>query len=106
MKYARVQQSGAATVLVMLALVFGISQSSVQSGAPASGFGSALSIPPAQLIQPEALNQLLRTKGSDKTLVLQIAGPGSQSTGLDLLRSMTATLSKKEPIVCIVAAVR
>jgi rhodanese-related sulfurtransferase len=74
-----------------------------------------LLVPQAQLIQPEALNHVLQAKGTDKPLVLQVgshvlyaeahipgseyAGPGSQSTGLDLLHSKVAALPKDKSIV-------
>ena len=39
---------------------------------PATGPGSAPSIPQAQLIQPEALDQLFKNKAADKPLLLQV----------------------------------
>jgi len=115
MNLALIQRSGLTAIVATLAAVFGIAQSSAQSNVPTSDSGSALSIPSSQLIQPDALNQLLKSKGTDKTLVLQVgshvlyaeahipgstyAGPGSQSAGLELLRSTTAALSKSQTIV-------
>jgi len=103
------------TSLTTLCFLFGFMQCPAQDSAPISGAGSALSVPQAQLIQPEALNRLLQTKGTDKPLVLQVgshvlyaeahipgseyAGPGSQSTGLELLRSKVAALPKDRSIV-------
>jgi rhodanese-related sulfurtransferase len=100
--------------LATLALLFGSLQCQAQY-IPISGPGSALSIPQAQLIQPEALNHLLQAKGTDKPLLLQVgshllfdeahitgsvyAGAGSQPTGLQQLQSTVATLSKKKAIV-------
>jgi rhodanese-related sulfurtransferase len=100
--------------LAALALLLGSLQCQAQY-IPISGPGSALSIPQAQLIQPEALNHLLQIKGTDKPLLLQVgshllfdeahipgsvyAGAGSQSSGLQQLQSTVATLSKKEAIV-------
>jgi rhodanese-related sulfurtransferase len=115
MNFALVKRSGLTAVVATLALVLGIAQSPAQSSVPAADSGSALSIPSSQLIQPDALNQLLKSQGADKTLVLQVgshllyaeahipgstyAGPGSQTAGLELLRSATAALSKSQPIV-------
>jgi thiosulfate/3-mercaptopyruvate sulfurtransferase len=102
-------------VLAGLFLVFGAGREQAQSAAPASGPGSALTIPQGDLIQPEALVALLQGKASDKPLVLQVgshvlfsqahirgseyAGPGSQAAGLQLLRDRVAGLSKGKPIV-------
>ena len=114
MKYGRIPQLAMATGLATLALLFGSFQCPAQY-TPASGPGSALSIPQAQLIQPEALNRLLQAKESDKPLLLQVgshllfneahipgsvyAGAGSQPTGLQQLQSTVATVSKKKAIV-------
>ena len=114
MKYGRIPQLAMATGLGTLALLFGSLQCPAQY-TPTSGSGSALSIPQAQLIQPEALNHLLQAKGTDKPLLLQVgshllfdeahipgsvyAGAGSQPTGLQQLQSTVATLSKKKAIV-------
>jgi rhodanese-related sulfurtransferase len=115
MKHGRIPQLAMATGLATLALLFGSLQCPAQQPAPTSGPGSALSIPQAQLIQPEALNQLLQAKGSDKPLLLQVgshllfdeahipgsvyAGAGSQPSGLQQLQSTVATLPKNTPIV-------
>ena len=76
---------------------------------------SALTIPAAQLIQPEELNRLLHTRGAEKPLILQVgsrmmfeqahipgaeyAGPGSQDTGLQQLRGRVLSLPHKTLIV-------
>lgn len=76
---------------------------------------SALSIPEAQLIQPEALRHLLQTAGTKKPLVLQVgshvlyaeahipgseyAGPGSQPAGLQQLQNRVNSVSRKQFIV-------
>ncbi len=76
---------------------------------------SAFSIPQANLIQPDALNQLLQGKAAARPTVLQVgshmmfseahipgsiyAGPGAQSAGLDLLASKVAKLKKNDSIV-------
>ena len=75
---------------------------------------SAFSIPQDHVIQPEALNQMLRGGGA-KLLVLQVgshvmfsqahipgaqyAGPGMQAAGLQLLESRVAGVRKDAPIV-------
>ena len=82
---------------------------------PLSGPGSANSIPQAQLIQADALNHLLQTKGAEKPLVLQtgsrvlfdqahivgseFVGPGSQAAGLQALEQRVAALPKKKAMV-------
>jgi thiosulfate/3-mercaptopyruvate sulfurtransferase len=79
------------------------------SGAPPS----ALSIPQADVMQPEALQALLQS--GEKPLVLQVgsrvmfdqahilgaqyAGPGSQPAGLQLLESKVAKAPKAQAIV-------
>ena len=101
--------------LATLSLLFGLLKSPAQYAGPTSGPGSALLIPQAQLIQPEALNHLLQVKGTDKPLILQVgshilyaeahipgseyAGPGSQSTGLELLHATVAALAKNRLLV-------
>jgi thiosulfate/3-mercaptopyruvate sulfurtransferase len=82
---------------------------------PTSGPGSAYSIPQAQVIQTEALVQLLKTKGPNQAFLIHVgshilfdeghipgsiyAGPGSQPAGLQLLQSAVAKLPKARPIV-------
>lgn len=114
MEYGRIPQLAMAARLATLVLLFGSLQSPAQY-TPTSGPGSALSIPQAQLIQPEALNRLLQGKELDKPLLLQVgshllfdeahipgsvyAGPGSQPAGLQQLQSTLAAVSKKKAIV-------
>ena len=114
MKCTRIPQPVMTAGLAALALLFGFLQCPAQY-IPISGPGSALSIPQAQLIQPEALNHLLQAKGTEKPLLLQVgshllfdeahipgsvyAGAGSQPTGLQQLQSAVVTLSKKKAIV-------
>ena len=85
-----------------------------QGAGPVSPAG-AYSIPEAQLVQPEALERMLRTAGSQQPLVLQVgsqmlfneahirgavyAGPGSQPAGQELLRSRVAQLPRTKAIV-------
>jgi len=83
------------------------------STAPLTGSGSAASIPESDLMQPETLKGLLGS--SDKPMVVQVgsriffaethitgsvfAGPGSQPSGLQMLDSQVAGVSKKKLIV-------
>jgi hypothetical protein len=76
---------------------------------------SALTIPAAQLIQPEEMNRVLQTRGAEKPLILQVgsrmmfeqahipgaeyAGQGSQSEGIQQLRGRVAALPHKTFIV-------
>jgi thiosulfate/3-mercaptopyruvate sulfurtransferase len=114
MNWTRNAPSMAISAVVALGLLCGSLQSRAQS-VPTTGQGSALSIPQAQLIQPDALNHMLQTKGADRPLVLQVgshllfeeahipgsvyAGPGSQPTGLQQLQSYVAALPKTKAIV-------
>jgi hypothetical protein len=88
-----------------------------QFASPSAGAapGSAFSIPQDQLLQPDALNRLLREAGAEKPLVLQVgshvlfaeahppgteyAGPGSQPAGIQLLHNRVNALSRKKLIV-------
>lgn len=109
---------GLHTGVIMLALVAGAFSASAQFSAPGAGVaqaGSAASIPQGQLLQPEALHQLLQAPGTAKPLVLQVgshilfaeahipgseyAGPGSRPQGLELLQNRLAPLSRKTLIV-------
>ena len=76
---------------------------------------SALTIPAAQLMQPEELNQLLQKPQTLKPLILQVgshvmfdeahipgseyAGPGSHDEGLQILRERVGSLSRQTSIV-------
>ena len=113
MQFSRLQSVGVIG-LATLAVLFASLQCSAQS-IPASGAGSALSIPQANLIQPDVLNHLLQATGTEKPLVLQVgshllfqeahiagsvyAGAGAQPTGLQQLQSAVRTLSRKKAIV-------
>src|ERR1039458_501031 len=114
MKCTRIPQPVMTAGMATLALLFGSLQCQGQY-IPTSGPGSALSIPQAQLIQPDALNHLLQTKGTGKPMLLQVvshllfdeahipgsvyAGAGSQPAGLQQLQSVVASLSKKKFLV-------
>jgi len=83
------------------------------SGAPSPD--SALSIPAAQLIQPDELNRILQAKGASKPLILQVgshmlfaqahiagseyAGPGVQPEALNRLKARVNALPRKSFIV-------
>ncbi len=77
--------------------------------------GSTLTIPMAQVLQPEALRHLLQTAGADKPLILQVGshllyaeahipgseyvGQGSQPAGLQQLQNRVSSLPRKKLIV-------
>jgi len=98
----------------LLLLSFGAGQRATGQWATPS-VSSASSIPQAQLIQPEELNRLLKTRGVEKPLILQVgshvlfaeahipgseyAGPGSQDAGLAALHDRVAPLPRKGFIV-------
>jgi len=100
-----------AFVLLVLALV----PACRAQFSPDASTASALSIPQAQLVQPEALNRVLREANSRGPVILQVgshvmfqqahipgsvyAGPGSQAEGLQLLESKVAKLAKNRSIV-------
>jgi thiosulfate/3-mercaptopyruvate sulfurtransferase len=106
---------GMTMLLVTLASQFAQAQSPTANASAAMPPGSALPIPQTLLIQPDALNHLLQTPGAEKPLVLQVgshvlyaqahipgseyAGPGSQSTGLEVLASRVASIPHKSFIV-------
>jgi len=76
---------------------------------------SALTIPTAQLMQPEELNRLLTKPQTAKPLILQVgshvmfdeahipgaeyAGPGSHDEGIQALRNRVGSLSRQTSIV-------
>ena len=101
--------------LALFVLGFGVALSVAQSAAPDNGPGSALAIPQADLMQPEALLPLLKSTAADRPLVLQVGshvlfteahiagseyvGPGSQAAGLQALRERVAKLPNDKAIV-------
>jgi thiosulfate/3-mercaptopyruvate sulfurtransferase len=112
MKVGFVERSGINAFLVFAFLSLAVQLQPQFTPAPA---GSAVSIPDAQLLKPEALVQLLRTTNKEKPLVLQVgshmlftqahipgseyAGPGSQPAGIEQLQNRVNTLSRKKIIV-------
>lgn len=103
-------QLGIAAMVLLLAMPG--AQAQFAGGAlPAT---SALQIPKDHLIEPQALNAVLKA-GKEKPVLLQVgsrvmfdqahipgsiyAGPGSQAAGLELLASKVASTPKSAPIV-------
>jgi thiosulfate/3-mercaptopyruvate sulfurtransferase len=115
MKLTAIAGRGLSIGLWTIALLFGWCSSPAQETTATSGPGSALSIPKAQLIQPEDLQRLIQSGSADKPLVVQVgshvlyaeahipgstyAGPGSQAAGLQGLKSLLASHSRKQFIV-------
>ncbi len=106
---------GRSAIIAIFATVF--VSGSLQLGAqfapvPAA---SALSIPEAQWLKPEALLQMQRVKGAEKPLILQVGshmlfnqahipgseyiGPGSQPAGIQQLQNRVNALSRQKLIV-------
>jgi hypothetical protein len=113
MKKLLIQHAGMTTFLaIFLAAPLRIN---AQFGLNTPSPDSALSIPGAQVIQPEELVRLLHAQGAGKPLVLQVgsrqlfaqahiagseyAGPGSQPAGLELLQDRVSPLPRKTFIV-------
>lgn len=110
--HARVAPLG---VLAVLSILFAAPQCRAQFFGGEASSASATSIPQSQLMQPEALRHLLQAGGAGKPLVLQVgshmmysqahipgsiyAGPGAQSSGLQLLASKVSSLPKNKFIV-------
>jgi 3-mercaptopyruvate sulfurtransferase SseA len=116
MKYSFAPRLSLALGLSTLALVVAFGASTCQAQfIPSPGDSSALSVPQAQLIQPEALAHVLQSAGAPKPLLLQVGshvlfaeshipgsvytGPGSQPNGLQALQSRVASVSRKQFIV-------
>ncbi|WP_109484378.1 rhodanese-like domain-containing protein [Occallatibacter savannae] len=86
-----------------------------QFSSPASAPLSASTVPQAQQMQPAELVTLLKTDGAERPVVLQVgsrvmfqqahipgskfAGPGSQPSGLALLKKVTGPIKKDQLIV-------
>ena len=112
MKIGLVSRSVIAALLVF-ALFFISSQLRAQFAPIPTA--SALSIPEAKWLKPEALIHMQQTKGTEKPLILQVgshmlfaqahipgseyAGPGSQPAGIEQLQNRVNALSRKKPIV-------
>lgn len=105
----RMHRAALMAALVVIAVPFARAQWAAPSPT------SAYSIPEANLVQPEALNRMLRREGPQQPLVLQVgsrvlfeeahirgavyAGPGSQPEGRELLRSRVTQLPRTQAIV-------
>ncbi len=114
MKISFFKQSGIAALLAF-ALFFAAPRLHAQFMNPAPPPDSALNIPQASLMQPEALLPLLKATGAPKPLILQVgsrmlfaqahipgseyAGPGSQPAGIQMLEDRVKTLPRKQLIV-------
>jgi rhodanese-related sulfurtransferase len=112
MKIGLVGRLGITTLLVFAFLSLLVQLRAQFTPAPTA---SALSIPEAQWLKPEALLHLQQIKGTDKPLILQVGshmlfaqahipgseyiGPGSQPTGIQLLQNRVNALSRKKFIV-------
>jgi hypothetical protein len=112
MKTDSVYQKGAGLLFaVALGAIFVLPTCAQFAAQPAS----ALTIPTAQLIQPEEFNKLLQRPQTLKPLILQVgsrvmfdeahiagseyAGPGSRDEGIQALRNRVSSLSRKTSIV-------
>lgn len=112
MKFRLARRSAIITILAT-AFVYGSFELRAQF-APAPS-ASALSIPEAQWLKPEALLQMQQVKGAEKPLILQVGshmlfnqahipgseyiGPGSQPAGLQQLQNRVNALSRQKLIV-------
>jgi hypothetical protein len=101
--------------LVLLTLAIGAFAALPGRAQFAAQPASALTIPTAQLMQPEELNKLLEKPQTLKPLILQVgshvmfdeahisgaeyAGPGSHDEGLQVLRDRVSSLSRQTSIV-------
>lgn len=112
MKIDPVKQSGFAALLVLFCVLI---SSHLQAQFAPIPTASALSIPEAQWLKPEALVHMQQTKGIDKPLILQVGsrmlfaqahipgseyiGPGSQPAGIQQLQNRVNALPRKKLIV-------
>ncbi len=115
MLYFRSAQAGLVAALALAAALSLAPQCHAQLFSGMASSQSAFSVPQAQLIQPDALNRILQAGGSGSPLVLQVgshvmfsqahivgsvyAGPGAESSGLQLLASKVASVPKNKFIV-------
>lgn len=100
---------------IVAALAIFVAAAASVAAQPSAGPGSANSIPKSNLVQPAELNQLLQASATSKPVVFQVgsrmlfeeahirgaiyAGPGADSSGLDLLRAQAGKLSHSASIV-------
>jgi len=115
MKISPVRLSGTVKTFFAFALLFSSLQMPAQFAGASAPAGSTLSIPVAQILQPEALHHLMLTPVGEKPLILQVGshllyaeghipgseyvGPGSQPAGLKQLEDRVNALPRNKPIV-------
>lgn len=103
-----------AAIILMGIGVWGL-PAHAQFAGPASAPLSAMTVPQAQLVQPDQLALMLKARPNEVPVLLQVgslvmyqqaripgsayAGPGSQATGLQLLEKAAAPLAKGKLIV-------
>jgi thiosulfate/3-mercaptopyruvate sulfurtransferase len=113
MRFGVILSAGTIVVLAVLFVAPTMTQAQGPFGAPSEN--SAVSIPQAQLIQPEELSRILHAAGEEKPLVLQVgshvlfdqahiagaeyAGAGSQAEGLKQLQKRVSPLNRNTFIV-------
>jgi rhodanese-related sulfurtransferase len=109
------RRSIAVAAFLTLALLFRGSETRAQYAGASITPGSTLTIPVAQVIQPEVLRSLLQAGGADRPLVLQVGshllyaeahipgseyvGPDSQPAGIQQLQNRVSSLPRKKLIV-------
>jgi len=115
MKFSFARISGTLAVLFTFALLSSKVQMQAQFAGASVPNGSTLTIPVAQIIQPEALLHLLQGTGAEKPLMLQVGshmmyaeghipgseyvGQGSQPAGLQQLQNRVSSLPRKRAII-------
>ena len=111
--YSGLVRKAVVSFAILGSFTFHPQQAQGQWAAPQSA--SATTIPAAQLIHADELNNLLHARGADRPLILQVgsrmmfdqahipgseyAGPGSQAQGVGLLRGRVGTLPRSTSIV-------
>jgi hypothetical protein len=114
MEIGRIRQFAKNSVLTLV-LCAAASRLQAQSGSSLRDSSSALTIPQTQLIQPEALRDILKGTGQERPLVIQVGshvlyaeahipgseylGPGSQPAGLQALQTRMEAVSRKRSVV-------
>jgi hypothetical protein len=115
MKMSKTRLSGRVAAFLTFAILSPYPFMRAQYASTPVSPGSTLTIPEAQVINPEALRHLLLTAGADKPLILQVgshllyaeshipgseyAGQGSQPAGLQQLQNRVSSLVRKRLIV-------
>src|ERR1035437_6597477 len=99
----KIGQVGRSATIAILACAFVSTSLQLSAQFTPTPTASALSIPEAQWMKPEALLQMQKTKGTEKPLILQVGshmlfaqahipgseyvGPGSQQAGIQQLQN-------------------